>query len=114
MTLLNFNNNRWILTFGPFSTHLSASKHGADELYHVAEASMFHNSLGGYLNDTRTLLELHKASTVSTSEDEYILDTIGSWSSTLLREQLGSGGALRRTPLFREVYASAFYCSSHV
>ncbi|KAG0527406.1 hypothetical protein BDA96_06G230600 [Sorghum bicolor] len=75
----------------------------SDELYHVAEASMFHNSLGGYLNDTRTLLELHKASTVSTSEDEYILDTIGSWSSTLLREQLGSGGALRRTPLFREV-----------
>ncbi|XP_066348610.1 acyclic sesquiterpene synthase-like isoform X2 [Miscanthus floridulus] len=74
----------------------------SDELYHVAEASVFQNSLGGYLNDTRTLLELHKASTVGISQDESILDTIGSWSGTLLREQLGSGGALR-TPLFREV-----------
>ena len=54
------------------------------------------------MNDTRTLLELHKASTVGISQDESILDTIGSWSGTLLREQLGSGGALRRT-LFREV-----------
>ncbi|CAD6262344.1 unnamed protein product [Miscanthus lutarioriparius] len=75
----------------------------SDELYHVAEASVFQNSLGGYLNDTRTLLELHKASTVGISQDESILDTIGSWSGTLLREQLGSGGALRRTPLIREV-----------
>jgi len=55
------------------------------------------------LNDTRTFLESHKASTVSISEDEFILDTIGSWSGTLLREQLGSRGALRRTTLFREV-----------
>lgn len=75
----------------------------SDELYHVVEASGLHNSLGGYLNDTRTLLELHKASTVSISEDESILDSIGSRSRTLLREQLESGGALRKPSLFKEV-----------
>ncbi|RLM73502.1 ent-kaurene synthase like-2 [Panicum miliaceum] len=74
----------------------------ADELYHVAEASGFHPSLEGYLNDTRSLLELHKASKVSISEDEVILDSIGSWSGCLLKEQLRSGG-LQGTPLFREV-----------
>ncbi|XP_062226694.1 ent-kaur-16-ene synthase, chloroplastic-like isoform X1 [Phragmites australis] len=74
----------------------------SDELSHVAEASGFHNSLEGYLNDTRSLLELHKASKVSISEDEFILDSIGSWSGCLLKEQLRSG-ALQRTPLFREV-----------
>jgi acyclic sesquiterpene synthase len=98
--------NRWILTFDPYWTHLSTWKHGADELYHVVEASGLHNSLGGYLNDTRTLLELHKASTVSISEDESILDSIGSRSRTLLREQLESGGALRKPSLFKEVYFS--------
>ncbi|RLM65650.1 acyclic sesquiterpene synthase-like isoform X2 [Panicum miliaceum] len=74
----------------------------ADELYHVAEASGFHPSLEGSLNDTRSLLELHKASKVSISEDESILDSIGSWSGCLLKEQLRSGG-LQGTPLFREV-----------
>nr|CAB3488227.1 unnamed protein product [Digitaria exilis] len=74
----------------------------SDELYHVAEASWFHTSLEGYLNDTRSLLELHKASKVSISEEESILDSIGSWSGCLLKEQLRSG-ALHRTPLIREV-----------
>ncbi|TKW06507.1 hypothetical protein SEVIR_7G245100v4 [Setaria viridis] len=74
----------------------------ADELYDVAQASWFHPSLEGYLSDTRSLLELHKASKVSISEDESILDTIGSWSGWLLKEQLRSG-ALQSTPLFREV-----------
>jgi len=74
----------------------------ADELHHVAEALGFHPSLEGYLNDTRSLLELHKASKVSISEDESILDFIGSWSGCLLKEQLRSGG-LQGTPLFREV-----------
>ncbi|OEL36665.1 Acyclic sesquiterpene synthase [Dichanthelium oligosanthes] len=73
-----------------------------DELYHVAEASGIHTSLEGFLNDTRSLLELHKASKVSISEDESILDTIGSWSGCLLKEHLRSG-ALQRTPLCREV-----------
>ncbi|KAF8649964.1 hypothetical protein HU200_064119 [Digitaria exilis] len=75
----------------------------SDELYHVAEASWFHTSSPeGYLNDTRSLLELHKASKVSISEEESILDSIGSWSGCLLKEQLISG-ALQRTPLIREV-----------
>ncbi|KAG2571470.1 hypothetical protein PVAP13_7KG126700 [Panicum virgatum] len=74
----------------------------ADELYHVAEASGLNPSLEGYLNDRKSLLELHKASKVSISEDESTLDSIGSWSGCLLKEQLRSGG-LQRTPLFREV-----------
>jgi hypothetical protein len=72
-------------------------------LYHVVETSGIHDPLRGHLNDTRTLLELHKASTVSISEDESILDSIGLRSSTLLREQMESSGALQNPPLFREV-----------
>ncbi|KAL6651356.1 hypothetical protein ACP70R_010281 [Stipagrostis hirtigluma subsp. patula] len=74
----------------------------SDELSHVGEASNFHNSLEGYLNDTRSLLELYKASKVSISEDELILDSIGSWSGCLLKEQLRSG-ALQNTRILREV-----------
>ncbi|CAO2036454.1 unnamed protein product [Urochloa humidicola] len=74
----------------------------SDDLYHVAKASGFHTSLEGYLNDTRSLLELHKASKVSISEGESVLDNIGAWSRYLLKEHLRSGG-LQRTPLFREV-----------
>ncbi|XP_062227461.1 ent-kaurene synthase-like 2 [Phragmites australis] len=74
----------------------------SDELSHFAEASAFHNSLEGYLSDTRSLLELHKASKVTISEDEFILDSIGSWSGFLLKEQLISSDA-QTTPLLREV-----------
>nr|CAE05202.3 OSJNBa0070C17.9 [Oryza sativa Japonica Group] len=42
----------------------------SDELSHFSEPSSFHNSLQGYLNDTRSLLELHKASKVSIAEKE--------------------------------------------
>ncbi|KAK3143742.1 hypothetical protein QOZ80_4AG0304370 [Eleusine coracana subsp. coracana] len=72
------------------------------DLSHVAEASGFYNSLHGYLSDTRSLLELHKASEVSIYEDELILYCIGSWSGCLLKEQLTSS-ALKRTPLLEEV-----------
>ncbi|WVZ87068.1 hypothetical protein U9M48_033763 [Paspalum notatum var. saurae] len=75
----------------------------SDVLYHVAEAFGLHDSLEGYLSDTRTLLELYKASKFSISGDESILDSISSWSGILLKEQLRSGSALQRTPLFTEV-----------
>uniref|UniRef100_I1PPT7 Terpene synthase N-terminal domain-containing protein n=1 Tax=Oryza glaberrima TaxID=4538 RepID=I1PPT7_ORYGL len=42
----------------------------SDELSHFSEPSSFHNSLQGYLNDTKSLLELHKASKVSIAEKE--------------------------------------------
>ncbi|KAL5216888.1 hypothetical protein ABZP36_008289 [Zizania latifolia] len=74
----------------------------SDDLYHIAEASDFHNSLQGYLNDTRSLLELYKASEVSVAENEFILDRIGSWSRCLLKQQMSSS-ALQRTPLSGEV-----------
>ncbi|KAG8043418.1 hypothetical protein GUJ93_ZPchr0458g22360 [Zizania palustris] len=74
----------------------------SDDLYHIAEASDFQNSLQGYLNDTRSLLELYKASEVSVAENEFILDKIGSWSRCLLKEQMSSS-ELQRTPKSREV-----------
>ena len=80
----------------------------SDELRHVDEASTFHNSLQGYLNDTKSILELYKASTVSVEENEFILDNIRHWSSNLLREKLIHDGVQSR-PVFAEVeYALKF------
>lgn len=72
------------------------------ELSHVAEASTFRDSLQGYLNDTKSTLELYKASKVSIAENELILDNIGSWSGSLLKEKLCSNG-VQRTPVFQEM-----------
>uniref|UniRef100_A0ACD5V2U0 Uncharacterized protein n=1 Tax=Avena sativa TaxID=4498 RepID=A0ACD5V2U0_AVESA len=79
----------------------------SDELSHVVNASAFYNSLQGYLNDTKSLLELYKASTVSISNDEN-LDNIGYWSSSLLREKMCSN-EVHRVPILGEVeYALKF------
>ncbi|XP_010240404.2 ent-kaur-16-ene synthase, chloroplastic isoform X2 [Brachypodium distachyon] len=67
----------------------------SDELSHVAEESTFHNSLQGYLNDTKSILELYKASHVSLLENEIILAKIGSWSGSLLTQKLFSDGGQR-------------------
>ncbi|XP_047083565.1 ent-kaur-16-ene synthase, chloroplastic-like [Lolium rigidum] len=78
------------------------------ELYHVADAANFHNSLQGYLHDTKSLLELYKASNASISKTEMILDNIGAWSGSLLMEQLCSYG-VQKVPIFEEVeYALKF------
>uniref|UniRef100_K3Y5K7 Uncharacterized protein n=1 Tax=Setaria italica TaxID=4555 RepID=K3Y5K7_SETIT len=74
----------------------------SDELSHVAEASTFCDSLQGYLNDTKSLLELYKASKVSLSENDLILDSIGSWSGNLLNDKLYSNRA-QKTPIFGEM-----------
>jgi len=80
----------------------------SDELSHLAEASSFHNSLQGYLNDTKSVLELYKASKVSVSEHELILDDIGYWSANLLSEKLCSEG-VQGLPIFGEMeYALKF------
>jgi ent-kaurene synthase len=62
----------------------------SDELSHVAKASGFNSSLQGYLNDTRATLELYKASRVSVSKKEQILDNISYWSRSLLMEKMSS------------------------
>uniref|UniRef100_A0ACD5UVH6 Uncharacterized protein n=1 Tax=Avena sativa TaxID=4498 RepID=A0ACD5UVH6_AVESA len=67
----------------------------SDDLSHIEESS-------SAMNGTRSLLELYKASQVSISEDELILDSIRTWSGRLLEEQLSSS-ASQRTPLLREV-----------
>ncbi|XP_044967666.1 acyclic sesquiterpene synthase-like isoform X1 [Hordeum vulgare subsp. vulgare] len=68
--------------------------------YNVSADGLSHISTD--LSDTRSLLELYKASQVSTSDDELILDSIGSWSGHLLKQQLTSTEA-QRAPLLREV-----------
>uniref|UniRef100_A0ACD5ZR41 Uncharacterized protein n=1 Tax=Avena sativa TaxID=4498 RepID=A0ACD5ZR41_AVESA len=77
----------------------------SDELSHVAEASTFCNSLQGYLDDTKSLLELYKASIVSLSKDEMILENIESWSGNLLKEKLYSD-VVHRMPKFGKVESS--------
>jgi D-arabinose 1-dehydrogenase-like Zn-dependent alcohol dehydrogenase len=69
----------------------------ADVFSHFAEESRFHGSVEGHLNDTKTLLELYKASQVGMYEDEMRnLESIGSWTGKLLKQQLSSNRALRR------------------
>ncbi|NP_001389354.1 ent-kaur-16-ene synthase, chloroplastic isoform 2 [Oryza sativa Japonica Group] len=78
------------------------------ELSPVAEASSFRESLQGYLNDKKSLIELYKASKVSKSENESILDSIGSWSGSLLKESVCSNG-VKKAPIFEEMkYALKF------
>nr|ABA93673.1 Terpene synthase, N-terminal domain containing protein [Oryza sativa Japonica Group] len=55
-----------------------------------AEQSSFDNSIHAYLNDIEPLLELYKSSQVRFSEDDLILENIGSWSTKLLKQQLSS------------------------
>ncbi|VAH51044.1 unnamed protein product [Triticum turgidum subsp. durum] len=78
-----------------------------DELSHLGEASNFHNSLQGYLNDTKSVLELYKASKVSVSEHELILDNIGNWSGSLLSEKLCSE-RVQGLPILEVEYAVKF------
>ncbi|KAL6843892.1 hypothetical protein ACP4OV_026463 [Aristida adscensionis] len=80
----------------------------SDELSHVAEFSTFCNSLQGHLNDTKSVLELYRASKVTLSEEDLILDNIGSWSGKVLKDKLCSSG-VQRTPIFGEMeYALKF------
>ncbi|CAM0902673.1 unnamed protein product [Alopecurus aequalis] len=80
----------------------------SDDLSHIVEASDFHSSLQGYLNDTKSLLELYKASIVSISKEERILDSIGHWSSRLLREKMCSNEVHKVSILEEVEYALKF------
>ncbi|KAL6646141.1 hypothetical protein ACP70R_017749 [Stipagrostis hirtigluma subsp. patula] len=62
----------------------------SDGLARFTEESSFHDSIQGHLNDSKTLLELYKASQVQVLEEEFILESIGSWSGELLKQQLCS------------------------
>ncbi|XP_037453550.1 ent-kaur-16-ene synthase, chloroplastic-like [Triticum dicoccoides] len=74
----------------------------SDGMSHVAELSSFTSSLKGYLNDTKCILELYKASKLCLSEDDVILDNIAIWSASLLKEKLCSN-EVQREPIFAEV-----------
>jgi len=63
----------------------------SDGLAQFSNESSFHGSIQGHLNDTEALLELLKASRVQITDDELVLESIGSWSSQLLKQQLCSG-----------------------
>ncbi|XP_020103574.1 ent-kaur-16-ene synthase, chloroplastic-like [Ananas comosus] len=62
----------------------------SDGLSRFAEAHNFHNSLQGHLKDMKTVLEFHKASQIKISDCEQVLDKLGSWSSSLLKEEISS------------------------
>ncbi|KAG8058951.1 hypothetical protein GUJ93_ZPchr0002g23546 [Zizania palustris] len=62
----------------------------SDGMVQFAEQSSFDDSIHGYLNDTKTLLELYRTSQVRFSKDDLILENIHSWSSKLLKQQLSS------------------------
>nr|CAD1840323.1 unnamed protein product [Ananas comosus var. bracteatus] len=62
----------------------------SDGLSRFAEAHNFHNSLQGHLKDMKTVLEFHKASQIKISNCEQVLDKLGSWSSSLLKEEISS------------------------
>lgn len=79
----------------------------SDELSHVAGASTFHDSLQGYLNDTKSLLELYKTSKVTLSENDLILDRIGSWSGNLLKDKMCCS-RVQKDSIFGEVLQTKF------
>jgi ent-kaurene synthase len=70
-------------------------------LSHVA-ASTFQDRQHKYLKDTKSILELYKASEIILSENEYILENIGCWSGILLKEKLCLEG-IHNIPSFAEV-----------
>jgi hypothetical protein len=78
----------------------------------VAEFSSFHSSLQWYLNDTKSLLELYKASKVSIFENELILDNIGYWSGSLLMDLPLDG--VQRLPILRDVITINMKISFHL
>ncbi|XP_047066802.1 ent-kaur-16-ene synthase, chloroplastic-like isoform X1 [Lolium rigidum] len=73
----------------------------SDGLSHVA-ASTFQDRQHKYLKDTKSILELYKASEIILSENEYILENIGCWSGILLKEKLCLEG-IHNIPSFAEV-----------
>uniref|UniRef100_A0A0D9XZG6 Terpene synthase N-terminal domain-containing protein n=1 Tax=Leersia perrieri TaxID=77586 RepID=A0A0D9XZG6_9ORYZ len=62
----------------------------SDDMAPFSKQSSFDDSIHGYLNDTKTLLELFKTSQLRFSGDDLILENIGTWSSKLLKQQLSS------------------------
>ncbi|CAL5057636.1 unnamed protein product [Urochloa decumbens] len=67
----------------------------SDAFFDFAEESEFKDSVQGHLNDTKTLLELYKASQIRILEDEWTLENIGSWSGKLLQRQVSKSRVLR-------------------
>ncbi|EAZ23515.1 hypothetical protein OsJ_07211 [Oryza sativa Japonica Group] len=53
----------------------------SDGMAQFVEQSSFDDSIHGYLNDTKALLELYKSSQLRCLEDDLILEEIGSWSA---------------------------------
>ncbi|OEL28312.1 Stemod-13(17)-ene synthase, partial [Dichanthelium oligosanthes] len=62
----------------------------SDVFSQFSEESRFQDSVQGQLNDTKTLLELYKASQIRISEDEWNLENVSSWTGELLKQQLST------------------------
>nr|AAQ72565.1 ent-kaurene synthase like-6 [Oryza sativa Japonica Group] len=62
----------------------------SDGMAQFVEQSSFDDSIHGYLNDTKALLELYRSSQIRCLEDDLILQDIGSWSARVLQEKISS------------------------
>nr|ABA98305.1 Terpene synthase, N-terminal domain containing protein [Oryza sativa Japonica Group] len=62
----------------------------SDEMAHFCKQSSFDDSIHGYLDDTKTLLELYRTSQLRFSREDLILENIGNWSAKQLKQQLSS------------------------
>nr|BAK01991.1 predicted protein [Hordeum vulgare subsp. vulgare] len=75
----------------------------SDVLSHVAEASTLLDPPQEYVTDTKSLLELYKASKVILSQNELVLEKIEKWSRSLLKEIMCSDMAQRIPAVIEEV-----------
>ncbi|XP_006665090.2 stemar-13-ene synthase-like [Oryza brachyantha] len=79
----------------------------SDGMGQFAEQSCYDDSIHAYVNDIQPLLELYRSSQVRFSEDDLILEKIGSWSAKLLKQQLSTRKISK--PLVQEIeYALEF------
>uniref|UniRef100_J3N8B1 Uncharacterized protein n=2 Tax=Oryza brachyantha TaxID=4533 RepID=J3N8B1_ORYBR len=62
----------------------------SDGMAQFAEQSCYDDSIHAYLNDIKPLMELYRSSQVCFSENDLILQNIGSWSAKVLKQQLSS------------------------
>ncbi|XP_052141628.1 ent-pimara-8(14),15-diene synthase isoform X5 [Oryza glaberrima] len=79
----------------------------SDGMAQFVEQSSFDDSIHGYLNDTKALLELYRSSQIRCLEDDLILQDIGSWSARVLQEKISSK-MIHKSEMLEVEYALKF------
>lgn len=65
--------------------------HGVDALAQFGDEKKFLNTIGGYVKDVGTVLELYRASQIMIFPNELILEKQNSWSRHFLKQQVSNG-----------------------